>query len=156
MRATNKQLSASKPIRNQSGIALLEVLITFFVLAFGLLGLAALQVKSMQFNQDSYLRSQATVAAYDMLDRMRLNLPQVKSGAYNTAYGSSATSTVANPAGGDLTAWITFLNNTFPGGDGYINCNNATVCTVKVKWTDRINSTSTNTVTEEFVTTSKL
>jgi len=58
---------------SQSGVALIEVLIVFFVLGVGLLGMAALQMNSIQYNQDAYIRSQATVAAYDILDRMRLN-----------------------------------------------------------------------------------
>lgn len=138
----------------QRGVALLEVMITFFVLAVGLLGLAALQVKAMQFNQDSYLRSQATVAASDILDRMRVNTAQAKAGSYNVSYGTTA-STYAT--GTDLNDWLTFLNGSFPGGEGDISCNSTTlVCTVKIHWTDKINSTSSNTVQEEFVTTAKL
>jgi type IV pilus assembly protein PilV len=53
------------------GFTLVEVLVAALVLAVGLLGLAGLQLASMKSNHSAYLRSQATVAAYDLLDRMR-------------------------------------------------------------------------------------
>ncbi|HSC75751.1 MAG TPA: type IV pilus modification protein PilV, partial [Pseudomonadales bacterium] len=89
----------------QRGVAILEVIIAFFVLAIGLLGLAALQVKSVQFNQGSYQRSQATVAAYDMMDRMRLNRLAASGGAYNMAWTSAGAGTGTVPKD-DKTAWV--------------------------------------------------
>jgi type IV pilus assembly protein PilV len=56
---------------NQRGFTLTEVLIAVLVLAVGLLGLAGLQLAGMKSNHSAYLRSQATIAAYDLLDRMR-------------------------------------------------------------------------------------
>lgn len=67
------------------GFSLIEVLVALFVLAIGLLGLAALQTTGLKFNHQSYERTQATLQAYDIIDRMRAN----KSGAgdiVNTAY----------------------------------------------------------------------
>jgi type IV pilus assembly protein PilV len=56
---------------NQRGFTLTEVLIAVLVLAVGLLGLAGLQLAGMKSNHSAYLRSQATIVAYDLLDRMR-------------------------------------------------------------------------------------
>jgi type IV pilus assembly protein PilV len=153
MRTRDGQYQTASAAKHQRGVALLEVMITFFVLAVGLLGLAALQVKSMQFNQDSYLRSQATVAAYDILDRMRLSPGQVSGGTYNIAFGTTSWAQ-ADPAGADLTAWVQFLNATLPNGDGSINCTGASVCTVTIQWTDRLHDTAGT--LETFATTSKL
>lgn len=57
----------------QSGFNLLEVLVSLVILAVGLLGLAGLALQGLQFNQSAYLRSQATLQAYDMADRIRAN-----------------------------------------------------------------------------------
>ena len=59
---------------NQSGVAMLEVLITIVILAFGLLGFAGLNAAGIVSNHSSYLRSQAALQAYDMADRIRANL----------------------------------------------------------------------------------
>jgi type IV pilus assembly protein PilV len=58
----------------QSGVAMLEVLITIVILAFGLLGFAGLNAAGIASNHGSYLRSQAALQAYDMSDRIRANL----------------------------------------------------------------------------------
>lgn len=56
------------------GFSLIEVLIALLVLALGLLGLAGLQVTSLKNNLSAYNRSQATLLAYDLADRMRANV----------------------------------------------------------------------------------
>lgn len=58
---------------HQRGFSLMEVLVAVMVLAIGLLGLAALQTQGIRFNQDAYTRSQATMLAFDIMDRMRAN-----------------------------------------------------------------------------------
>ncbi|HLE93281.1 MAG TPA: type IV pilus modification protein PilV, partial [Sulfuricaulis sp.] len=55
------------------GFSLIEVLVALLVLSIGLLGLAALQTTSLQYNTGSYFRTQATFLAYDIIDRMRAN-----------------------------------------------------------------------------------
>ena len=66
------------------GFTLLEVLVALLILAIGLLGLAALQSVSLKYNHQSYERTQATLLAYDMLDRMRAN-PRGNYGANPTS-----------------------------------------------------------------------
>lgn len=61
-------------LKHQSGVTLIEVLVTMLVLAIGLLGLAGLQAQGLQSNNRAYMRSQAAILAYDMADRMRGNL----------------------------------------------------------------------------------
>lgn len=122
-------------LKKQGGVALIEVLIAFFVLAIGLLGLAGLQIKTLQFNQSAYQRSQATIAAYDMLDRMRLNRDAARVGGYNVEFGSSGSGT--GLVGEDLTSWLSFLQGNLPDGQGRIECDDNSVCVVAVRWTNR-------------------
>ncbi|NKI35237.1 type IV pilus modification protein PilV [Wenzhouxiangella sp. XN79A] len=65
------------PIRRQAGVTLIEVLITLLVLSVGLLGVAALQGFSLQANQVSYYRTQATNIAYELADHARANRSEV-------------------------------------------------------------------------------
>ncbi len=71
-----------KQASHHRGYSLLEVMIALAVLSIGLLGLASLQVQGMRFNTDSYLRTQATILAYDIIDRMRANTVGSDAGAY--------------------------------------------------------------------------
>jgi len=119
-RERNRNLPA---IRLQQGVALLEVLIVFFVLSIGLLGMAALQLKSIQYSQSSYMRSQATVAANDMLDRLRLN--------GGTAFTDTDT---------EYVEWAAFVNGTLPttGGAVPLPVCASNVCAVTINWEDRM------------------
>jgi type IV pilus assembly protein PilV len=55
------------------GFTLVEVMVTLFIIAIGLLGVAGLQLASIRSNQSALLRSQATLAAYALADRMRVD-----------------------------------------------------------------------------------
>lgn len=68
-----------------SGFTLVEVLVAVLVLAIGLLGLALLQTSGLRLNTNSYSRSQATLLAYDIIDRMRANAPGFRAGNYDIA-----------------------------------------------------------------------
>lgn len=56
--------------RSIGGFTLLEVLVALLVLSFGFLGIAAMQLKSMQAVHVSYQRSIATLAAQDAGERL--------------------------------------------------------------------------------------
>ena len=57
----------------QQGFTLLEVMIAFFILGVGLLGLGALSGQSVQINQNAFYRTQAAMIAQDIADRIRAN-----------------------------------------------------------------------------------
>lgn len=57
--------------QHQTGSSLLEMMISLFVLAIGLLGVLSMQVKSLQFNQSAYYYSQAAYLANDIVESMR-------------------------------------------------------------------------------------
>jgi type IV pilus assembly protein PilV len=123
----------------QRGVALLEVLIAFFVLSIGLLGLAAMQMKTLQFNQGAYQRSQATILANDMLDRMRANRVAALADDYEVGAFSSTGSGTGLP-GTDLSTWFTSVSGNLPSGQAKIHCDSDIhykLCTISICWADR-------------------
>jgi type IV pilus assembly protein PilV len=60
--------------RSQSGFSLIEVLITLFVFAIGILTVAGLQIVSKKSNFDAVQRTTASLLANDIIERMRANL----------------------------------------------------------------------------------
>ena len=72
---------------------MIEVMVTIVVVAFGLLGLAALMLKGLQAGTTSQVRSMAVSQAYDMADRIRANASGTSAGNYSAIVPSgSATS----------------------------------------------------------------
>lgn len=137
--------------KGMAGFSLLEALITALVLAIGLLGMAGLQGTALKRNHGSYLRSQAVVMAYDIMDRMRANRTAALAGSYDRDYGDSQPTqncaAACNPvqmAASDEREWVDSLNR-LPAGDGDITVNIATgVTTVTVYWDEeRDNATVT-------------
>jgi len=59
--------------RSNRGFTLIEVLITFFIIAIGLLGLAGLQLTTLQSQLEAYQRAQAILLVEDMANRVRVN-----------------------------------------------------------------------------------
>ena len=55
------------------GFSLIEVLVTLLILAVGLMSIAALQFKGLQYSNDAYMRSSYNILIYDIMDRMRNN-----------------------------------------------------------------------------------
>lgn len=129
-------------LRRQRGITMIEVLVTIIVLAIGLLGLAGLQLNSLQFTHSAYQNSQATIMANDIIDRMRANRINAESGNYSTAFSDrpsdnecrsgTITGTIAAI---DLFEWKCHLQDTLPLGEGEITRSGNTF-TVTVRWDD--------------------
>ncbi|WP_410019235.1 MULTISPECIES: type IV pilus modification protein PilV [unclassified Pseudomonas] len=66
--------SCTTPVTpGQSGMSLIEVLVSVLVLGAGLLGAAAVQLNALKYTDSSRMISQASFIAYDMLDRIRAN-----------------------------------------------------------------------------------
>ncbi|MGR9107598.1 MAG: type IV pilus modification protein PilV [Gammaproteobacteria bacterium] len=150
--------------RRDCGFTLVEVLVSVVVLALGLLGLSGLQVASLQNNHSAYLRTQATLLAYDMADRMRANTTALEALDYNQPAATENTDchtitgcTPADMAKQDMYEWSdpaspTSIPNLLPGGVGIVcidstpisvetsaapACDGAgTSYAIKVWWTD--------------------
>jgi len=133
--------------RNQSGISLLEVLITVVILAAGLLGVASMQVLGMQENHSAHMRSQTSVLAYDIMDRMRNNRNvALTTNDYLMNFGDSTsftnncaltTCTPAETADYDLAMWAANIAATLPQGQGQTSFDAVNeIYTVQIRWRD--------------------
>lgn len=136
--------------RRAAGFSLLEVLIALVILSVGLLGVAGLLSTTMKSNGSAYMRTQATMLAYSVIDRMRSNLPAVQNTGYDTsmpaspaASGSTNCDATActSPALAtyDIAQWEHELAQSLPQGRGSIATSvtpGATTVTVTVLWND--------------------
>ncbi len=125
-------------VRNQSGVGLIEVLVTLLVLSSSLMALAALQTRSLSFNQGAYIRSQANIAAYDILDRVRINSTRLNE--YNVVadvFDKNSAVVTAPASAADMDSWRRALAISVPSAQAALACDAVTrVCTVTITWGD--------------------
>lgn len=60
--------------KSDRGFSMIEVLVTLVLLAFGLLGLAALQMKTLQSSHSAYQRGIANIVASDTVEMLWANI----------------------------------------------------------------------------------
>ena len=60
-------------MQREQGFSLIEVMVAVLIVAVGILGVAGMQVVSLQQNRNALLRDQALQLGNDILDRMRAN-----------------------------------------------------------------------------------
>jgi type IV pilus assembly protein PilV len=132
----------------QSGVTLIEILVSVLVIAFGILTMATVQSNSMKYQKTSEYRSIATLLASDIADRMRANksaidanhsayawlttsysrgaLTEGNRGLYNATCGTVDSAQVltkceaAEIAQRDLYEWKTRLLYSLPNASGHI------------------------------------
>ncbi|HAS85444.1 MAG TPA: type IV pilus modification protein PilV [Candidatus Competibacter sp.] len=148
--------------KNSAGFTLLEVLVALVVLSVGLLGLASLQVNGLRFNHSAYLRTQATLLAEELADRMRANQPGFAAGNYNNPANPAVVAACQTPAGctpdqmaqTDVAQWRQSLATLLPTGQGVVcldtvpvespatstpaapSCDGGTTYAIKIWWDD--------------------
>lgn len=120
----------------RQGFSMVEVLVTLVVLSIGLLGLAALQTRSLSSTHNAAIGSQATLLAGDISDRMRANREQALAGKYDIGLADAAS---ANGATGvtlqDLQQWKAAVA-LLPGpGKGSVEVKPPTA-TIIIEWDD--------------------
>lgn len=158
---TTTGITAS-PRTRQRGFSLIEVLVAVLVLSIGLLGLALLQAQGLVFNSNAYYRTQATLLAYDMMDRMRTNRGGAAGGDYDvpdqnaaeTARAAYTTckSAESNPcncttsncdtvnlAKYDLGVWYDLIASLVPENPGALSTieKNGNIHTITIRWRER-------------------
>jgi type IV pilus assembly protein PilV len=125
-------LKSPPPSTRESGFTMIEVMIAVVIVSFGLLGFAGLLTKAIQDNRVAYMRSQATILAYDITERMRANRNAAISGGYTIAMGSNAAGTTL--AALDTQDWKGNLASLLPGGDGAVNVDGNGNATITIRW----------------------
>lgn len=90
----------SRTAGGQAGFTLLEVLVAMIVLAIGLLGAASLQLYALRGGGEGLQRSQATVLANAVTDRMRSNPERLDSYVAATIGNQTFASTPAQNCSG--------------------------------------------------------
>ncbi len=113
--------------KRPSGFSLLEVLVTMLLVAFGLLGLAAMETRMMNSSNESFQRSQAVAILADMTARMKAAGTNANSyvtastlGYGNTTWPSGCSGVAVGPTR-DQCEWSFILqgaNETAAGGSG--------------------------------------
>jgi type IV pilus modification protein PilV len=123
--------------RNIAGVGLIEVLVAVTILAFGMLGIAAMQATALRNGQSASQRSQAVVATYAILERMRANYAVAGNGGYDLAAMTCAPPNAGDLAATDLHDWVESLHESL-GQDAcgqIVDCGGET-CRVIVQWDD--------------------
>jgi type IV pilus assembly protein PilV len=141
-----KSLSNTRLMRHEHGTTLIEILIAVVVMAAGLLGLAGLQMNSLQYQKSSSSRSEAAQAVYDLGERVRANWPLtgVANAAADRANNearytftrtyagakaevpaivtacSTGTCTAQQIATNDFAEWLRNIQRRLPGGAGSV------------------------------------
>lgn len=149
-----KPRRAAKRTHPLAGFALLEVLISFVVLAIGMLGIAGLLLTSHKANASSYLRQQAIQSMSNIADRIRANSATAIANGYtadNLSTGlipampvdcSTSTCSPTQLAAYDLWYWLATDLKPLPDGRGKIittapsGSSTNTKITITVQWND--------------------
>lgn len=133
----------------QQGLTLIESMVALLVISIGLLGIAALQLTSMQQNATALNHSQAVWINYNMADRIRANITEFGNYAgvdTNQTYSQDCMGGPCNTSEmitADAQDWATEIRN-LPGGRGMIT-GDATQLTISVMWDDEgTGATGTN------------
>ena len=104
--------SLQKP-SDQRGFNMIEVLVTIVIIAFGLLGIAGLQVRLQMSEMESYQRSQALLLLNDMANRIATNrnnaASYVTTAASPLGEGMVCPTTTTTAAQRDLREWCNAL-----------------------------------------------
>lgn len=124
--------------KQAKGFTLIEVIVAMVILAIGLLGMASLVMTSMQSNQGAYLRSQASMLAADMAERIRAN--SIQTSAYvsssQPAAENCSTCTPAQQVNADLYQWWSNLTTAIPGATARITAPSLGNYLITINWVE--------------------
>jgi len=138
MRMKNQQ-ALSQQLRKQSGLTLLEVMVTVVILSLGLLGLAGLQMTGLKNNRNAYYQTVAAQVAQDLAERIKADQAGAKANAYDNFSIDADVSKCGDPKDG-----VTFSDRakclvaSLPGGQVRVHevVNGSNTFYVATRWTD--------------------
>ncbi len=131
-------------LHEQQGFGLIESIATLLIVSFGLLTLAYMQSWGQRYGQDSGARTQATMIATELMDRIRATgIPAVSgdtAGYTTTPTGAiTCTSTTASVAN-DVNCFFLQIRDRLPTGAGAISTN-GNMYQITIAWLDRFADT---------------
>lgn len=116
---------------------MIEILVALVIFAFGMLGLAGLQSRTLTFGHQSLLRSQATALSDDVLDRLRADRANAKAKRWNTGLDDAASSITGSEIyEADLKDWKANVESLLPSGRAMINVEDTGAVTVILQWNE--------------------
>lgn len=140
-----------RPHHRQRGTSLIEALVALLVLALGVMGMAAVQTRSLTTARSTNLRAVAIRATEDLQDRIQANsdlrhMPALVN-PYVTTWGpppATDTDCASMPCAGpqlaafDLMQWKNELARSLPAGDGLVfsSTTDANQLGILVAWTE--------------------
>jgi len=119
-----------KPMNQQGGVTLIEILVSIVIVCFGLLGVAGLITTGLKSTQSSQFRTQASFLAYDIAEKMRINRDEALAGQYKTAV--TATNAIALA---DKAAWQASVG-ALPSGVGTVTMPSVNTYEITIQWDD--------------------
>lgn len=126
------------------GFSLIEILIAFFVLSIGLLGLAGLQATSARHNNDAKVRATASFAAGDVVNKIYSRIMLLSPTERETLIKDYETTTAAStcdPSLSDIATDLACLKRQIetdlPGGKVTITDLNDRKMQITVEWYNR-------------------
>lgn len=146
----SKFMRKTLPLKQQSGISLIESLVALLVLALGILGMAGLQTRTLVDSRATNARAVAVKMVDDLSERIQLNAGArlLPANPYFVAWGAppiapdcfNAACTPAQAATLDLNQWKQTLASLLPGGDAAVFQSplDPTQIGVLIGWNDNI------------------
>ncbi|MDR3213366.1 MAG: type IV pilus modification protein PilV [Azoarcus sp.] len=141
-----------RTLSGQAGSSLIEVLVSVFILAIGILGIAAMQTGALRNNEGSLEQSAVVMLTHSIFESMRASMTSPSTESKNLSilevrpeYSARMGSYVCSEsgalgsdlAGNDLKRWIRNIQDSLgPDACGKIQCEAAdkNLCTVTIKW----------------------
>lgn len=129
---------------HQSGLTLLEIMITVVILSLGLLGLAGLQMTGLKNNRNAYYNTVAAQVVLDMAERIKADQAGAAGSGYNalSINADQSKCAVATPSFSDRGACLAAA---LPGGQARVTVRAGSPKTffVALRWTDiQLNGTN--------------
>jgi len=122
---------------HQSGLTLLEIMITVVILSLGLLGLAGLQMTGLKNNRNAYYQTVAAQVAQDLAERIKADQVGANGTTYN-AVNQVADNSVCDEETPTFENRAACLAAALPGGQARVTVRAGTPKTffVALRWTD--------------------
>ena len=148
MRAMQTKMVRKK---GNSGLTLIEVLVSLLILTSGVAGVAATQTMGLKAVQSSYYRTQADLLLREMADRIRANAEQRN--LYVLGFGQvlgEADACASGCVNYDLSQWESKVSSNFPLGEAQIQAVpgadgvSPTRLKITIRWQDKFATSGAN------------